>query len=93
MSDEIKARRQQLSAELAGWIEARMPEFLAQLGGPVPTLPVVEDFRLIISIADGADPDCCDYYPVVDSGTSYHRQLGLVVQANDYLRVHESDDD
>ncbi len=93
MSEEIKERRAKLRGELSEWIEARIPDFLAQLGGPEPTLPVVEDFRLIISIADGADPDCCDYYPVVDSGSSYHRQLGLVVQANDYLRVHETDDE
>jgi hypothetical protein len=69
MSDEIKARRQILRSELAEWIEVRIPELLAQIDGPVPTLPVVEDFRLLICIADGSDADAPDdWYPVVSSG-------------------------
>lgn len=93
MSDEIKARREVLRDDLSQWIEARIPEFLANLGGSIPDLPVVEDFRLIICIADGAHPDSADYYPVVDSGTAHHRQLGLLQQSMDYLSWRPADDD
>lgn len=93
MSEEIKAIRTMMRSELSDWIEARIPEFLGLLGGEVPTLPVVEDFRLILCLADGADPDACDYYPVVDSGTAMHRQVGLLQQNIDYLRWRATDDD
>ena len=93
MSDEIKERRAVLRAELEQWIVARIPEFCAQLGGPVPELPLIEDFRLLICLTDGADADACDYYPVVASGTSHHRQVGLVAQAADYLVWRPDEDD
>lgn len=93
MSDEIKARRAVLRAELGAWIEDRMGEFLAQLGGPIPELPVIEDFALLICVTDGADPDAVDYYPVVNSGSAHHRQLGLATQHVDYLNQKPNADD
>lgn len=96
MSEEVKAVAKKLRAELTDWIEARTPELLQMLGGPIPELPIVEDFRLLICITDGADADSCDYYPAVTSGTTHHRQLGLVEESRGYLGSfaghHEGDD-
>lgn len=82
---EIIAIRHKLRTELAEWIEARIPDFLIQLGGAEPALPVVEDFRLLICLNDGADALAPDYYPDVSSGSAHHRQLGLVRHDLDYL--------
>jgi hypothetical protein len=92
MSEEIKALRQALREELRTWIEERTQAFLSQLGGPIPELPVVEDFRLLICLVDASDPDGCDYYPAVDSGSAHHRQVGLVNQSMVYLNRDVSDE-
>lgn len=93
MSEEVKQIRQKMRIELTEWIEARIPEFMETFDGESPQLPIIEDFRLIVCIADGADPDACDYYPIVDSGTSHHRQVGLIQQAAQYLQGRPADND
>lgn len=80
--DERAESRRKLRAELREWIEARVPQFLAQCGDGESEaqvlLPAVEDFRLLICIGDAAGgTGVPDWYPTVDSGTAHHRQLGL----------------
>jgi hypothetical protein len=92
VSEEIIERRNRLRAELREWIEARIPDFLMQLGGPEPTLPLVEDFVLSISLSDGADPHGCpDYYPMVCSPTAHHHLIGLLHYTMDYLTERDRD--
>lgn len=93
MSDEVRRIRVKMREELSTWIEARIPEFIETFGGEPPELPMVEDFRLMLCITDGADFDSCTYYPIVDSGSSYHRQMGLVTQAAQYLARPGDDDE
>jgi hypothetical protein len=90
--DEIKQRCQAIRAELLEWIEGHMEDFLALLGGPAPELPIIEDFRLLLCVTDGANPEIACYYPIVSSGTSYHRQLGLIDQGREYLTEYFGDD-
>jgi hypothetical protein len=84
---DIERRRKILRTELAAWIESHISDFLMQFAeGDIPTLPVIEDFRLLLCVVDGADPDASDYYTVVSGGTSLHRQLGLVEHDVAYLK-------
>lgn len=87
--DDVTARRLKLRNELADWIDARIPEFLLQIEGPDLKLPVVEDFRLLVCINDGADSEAIDYYPLIGSGSSFHRQLGLLVQATQDMEARD----
>ena len=86
-AEEIAHIRQKLRRELQAWIESHTADFLMQLGGPTPVLPIVEDFRLLICITEGSDANGGDWYPVVSSGSTYHRQLGLLDQAVDYMHM------
>jgi hypothetical protein len=90
--EEFRQRQKELRQELSTWLEAHIADFLAQIDGPPLKLPVIEDFRLLICVGDGADSENVDYYPVVDSGSAYHRQLGLLEQASWYIRHRPQDD-
>lgn len=89
MSEEVKVIAQRLRAELLVWIEERTDLFIELLDSDLaspPQMPVIEDFRLLLCLGDAADPDASDWYPQVNSGTAFHRQLGLVEHASSYLK-------
>lgn len=85
--DERVELRRKLRGDLVEWIDAHLPEILdlCECETP-PELPIVEDFRLLLAISNGADPyNSLDYYPSVDSGTALHRLMGLVHNDLAYL--------